>query len=271
MRRGGGITSCREENWAVHQPAIYPGLAGKTVFITGGGSGIGAAITTGFAGQKTKVAFVDIAEEPSRLLCDRLESETGTKPVFIACDIRDIKALQAAIEQTRRELGDISVLVNNAANDQRHRVEDVTVELWDERMALNLRPMFFSAQAVLPQMKRLGGGSIINFGSISWMVPQGGFPAYATAKSAAHGLTRTLARDFGPFNIRVNCVVPGWVMTERQLKLWLTPEADKEREKAQCLPARVQPEDLADMVLFLGSDASAKCTAQDFTVDAGWA
>jgi D-xylose 1-dehydrogenase len=254
----------------MHQPAIYPGLAGKTVFITGGGSGIGAALTRGFAGQKSKVGFVDIAEEASRALATEVEKETGVAALFIPCDIRDITALQAAIERVRCELGDIAVLVNNAANDQRHAVEEVTPAYWDERMAVNLRPSFFTAQAVLPQMKRLGGGSIINFGSISWMVPQGGFPAYAAAKSAAHGLTRTLARDFGPFNIRVNCVVPGWVMTERQLQLWLTPEADAARAKAQCLPSRVMPEDIADMVLFLASDAAAKCTAQDFTVDGGW-
>jgi len=255
----------------VHRPAIYPGLADQTVFITGGGSGIGAAITAAFAGQKAKVAFVDIAERQSRATCSRVERETGRKPLFIPCDIRNIKALQEAIEQTRKSLGDIGVLVNNAANDDRHAVQKVTVEYWDERMALNLRPMFFAAQAVLPQMKRRGGGSIINFGSISWMVTQGGFPAYATAKSAVHGLTRTLARDFGSFNIRVNCVVPGWTITERQLKKWLTPKADRERKRAQCLPVRVLPEDVADMVLFLGSDASSKCTAQDFTVDAGWA
>jgi len=254
----------------MHQPAIYPGLAGKTVFITGGGSGIGAALTRGFAGQKSKVGFVDIAEEASRALITEVEKKTGVTALFIPCDIRDITALQAAIERVQRELGDIAVLVNNAANDQRHAVEEVTPAYWDERMAVNLRPSFFTAQAVLPQMKRLGGGSIINFGSISWMVPQGGFPAYATAKSAAHGLTRTLARDFGPFNIRVNCVVPGWVMTERQLQLWLTPEADAARAKAQCLPSRVMPEDIADIVLFLASDAAAKCTAQDFTVDGGW-
>src|SRR5580658_3390535 len=254
----------------MHQPAIYPGLAGKTVFITGGGSGIGAALTRGFAGQKSKVGFVDIAEEASRALITEIEKETGVTALFIPCDIRDITALQAAIERVQRELGEIAVLVNNAANDQRHAVEEVTPAYWDERMAVNLRPSFFTAQAVLPQMKRLGGGSIINFGSISWMVPQGGFPAYATAKSAAHGLTRTLARDFGAFNIRVNCVVPGWVMTERQRQLWLTPEADAARAKAQCLPSRVMPEDIADMVLFLASDAAAKCTAQDFTVDGGW-
>ncbi len=254
----------------MHQPAIYPGLANKPVFITGGGSGIGAALTRGFAGQKARVAFVDVAEEESRALVRDIAEETGVTPLFIPCDIRDIPALQVAIEQIRREISDIAVLVNNAANDQRHAVEEVTPAYWDERMAVNLRPSFFAAQAVLPQMKRLGGGSIINFGSISWMIPQGGFPAYAAAKSAMHGLTRTLARDFGPFNIRVNCVVPGWVMTERQLKLWLTPEADAARAKAQCLPSRVMPEDIADMVLFLASDASLKCTAQDFTVDGGW-
>jgi NAD(P)-dependent dehydrogenase (short-subunit alcohol dehydrogenase family) len=255
----------------LHQPAIYPGLAGKTVFITGGGSGIGAAITAAFAGQKAKVAFVDIAERLSRATCKRVENETGTKPLFILGDIRDTKALRAAIEQTRQSFGDIGILVNNAGNDQRHSVEKVTPNYWDERMALNLRPMFFTAQAVQPQMKRLGGGSIINFGSISWMVNMGGFPAYATAKAAVHGLTRTLARDLGPFNIRVNCVVPGWVMTERQIKKWLTRKADLDRKRAQCLPVRVLPEDVADMVLFLASDAAAKCTAQDFTVDGGWA
>lgn len=255
----------------MHQPAIYPGLAGKPVFITGGGSGIGEAITAGFAGQRAKVAFVDIAEEPSRALAARLQQETGTEPLFIACDIRDVGALQAAIERTREALGDIAVLVNNAANDQRHTVEETTVAYWDERMALNVRPMFFAAQAVLPQMRRRGGGAIVNFGSISWMVAQGGFPAYATAKAAVHGLTRTLARDFGRDNIRVNCVVPGWVMTERQRRLWLTPEADAARDAAQCLKQTVEPEDIADMVLFLASDAAAKCTAQDFIVDAGWA
>lgn len=254
----------------MHQPALYPGLAGRTVFITGGGSGIGAAITAGFAGQKCKVAFVDIADEASQDLVEQVATETGNRPHYVRCDIRDVKALQAAIEQVGRDLGDITVLVNNAGNDQRHSVEEVTPEYWDDRMAINLRPMFFTVQAALPQMKRNGGGSIINFGSISWMVAHGGFPTYAAAKAAVHGLTRTLARDLGASNIRVNTVVPGWVMTQRQLTLWLTPEADAAREQAQCLKARVQPEDIADMTLFLASDASAKCTAQEFVVDAGW-
>jgi NAD(P)-dependent dehydrogenase (short-subunit alcohol dehydrogenase family) len=255
----------------MRQPALYPGLEGKTVFITGGGSGIGAAHTTGFAGQKAKVAFVDIAEAESQLLVDRVAAETGNKPLFIPCDIRDISALQAAIERTRKELGDIAVLVNNAANDDRHKTEEVTVAYWDDRMAINLRPMFFTCQAVAPQMRRLGGGSIINFSSIAWMVKSPDLMAYVTAKSAVNGLTKGLARDFGPHNIRVNTVSPGWVMTERQMKLWLNPAADAIRAKSQCIPAKVMPEDLADMVLFLASDAAAKCTAQEFIVDGGWA
>lgn len=255
----------------MHQPAIYPDLAGKTVFITGGGSGIGAAHTMGFAGQKAKVAFVDIAEAESKALVETVAAETGSKPLFIKCDIRDVNALQAAMARVGKELGDIAVLVNNAANDARHKTEEVTVEYWDDRMAINLRPMFFTAQAVLPQMKRLGGGAIVNFSSISWMVKSPDLMAYVTAKAAVNGLTSGLARDFGPHNIRVNTVSPGWVMTERQMKLWLNPAADAIRAKSQCLEAKVQPEDLADMVLFLASDAAAKITAQEFIVDAGWA
>jgi len=255
----------------MHKPAVYPGLSGKTVFITGGGSGIGAAHTMGFALQKSKVAFVDIAEADSKALVERVAAETGNKPLFIKCDIRDIAALQAAIERTREEFGDIGILVNNAANDDRHKTEEVTVEYWDDRMAINLRPMFFTCQAVAPHMKRLGGGAMINFSSIAWMVKSPDLMAYVTAKSAVNGLTKGLARDFGPHNIRVNTVSPGWVMTERQMKLWLNPAAEAIRAKSQCIPAKVLPEDLADMVLFLASDAAAKCTAQEFVVDGGWA
>ncbi|SHO61138.1 NAD(P)-dependent dehydrogenase, short-chain alcohol dehydrogenase family [Pseudoxanthobacter soli DSM 19599] len=252
------------------QKATYSDLAGKTVFITGGGSGIGAALTEAFVLQGSKVAFVDIAEEPSRALVERLERETGRAPLFMPCDIRDVAALQAAIARAGEELGDIGVLLNNAANDQRHKPEDVTVEYWDDRMAINIRPMFFAIQAVVPQMKRLGGGSIVNFGSVSWMIPQGGMPAYTTAKSAVQGLTRGLARDYGPFRIRLNMLVPGWVMTERQLTLWVTPEGEAEIDRNQCIKDRVMPEDIADMALFLGSDASSKCTSQEFIVDGGW-
>ena len=254
----------------MRRPAIYPGLADKTVFITGGGSGIGAALTEAFLGQGAKVAFVDVAEAESRALCERLQKEQGRAPLFIPCDIRDVPALQAAIARTGEELGDVGILLNNAANDQRHAVEEVTVEYWDDRMAINQRPMFFTAQAVLPMMKRLGGGAIVNFGSISWRVGQGGMPAYTMAKASVHGLTRGLARDFGPHNIRVNTLIPGWVMTERQIKLWLTPEAAEQLEKDQCLKSRVMPEDIADMALFLASDAAAKCTAQQYIVDGGW-
>lgn len=254
----------------MHKPAIYPALAGQSVFITGGGGGIGAAITRAYAHQNARVTFIDIAVEASQKLVADITAEGGTPPLFIPCDITDIPALQAAIEQARVTHGDIAVLINNAANDQRHTVEEVSVAYWDERMSLNLRPMFFTAQAVLPQMKRLGGGAIVNFGSISWMIPHGGFPAYATAKAAVHGLTRTLARDFGPFNIRVNVIAPGWIMTERQLALWVDENTDAQLAAAQCLNVRLMPEDVADMVVFLGSDAARRCTGQTFVVDGGW-
>jgi NAD(P)-dependent dehydrogenase (short-subunit alcohol dehydrogenase family) len=250
--------------------AQYPSLEGRVVFITGGGSGIGAALTRAFAAQRAKVAFVDIAEAESVALAEAVGKETGNTPLYLRCDIRDITALRQAIEQVAAQLGTINVLVNNAANDQRHAIESVTPEYWDNQMAINLRPMFFTAQAVVPGMQKLRAGSIINFGSVSWMIGQGGMPAYTSAKAAVHGLTRGLARDFGGDNIRVNTLIPGWVMTERQLKLWLTPEADAEREKRQCLPLRVQPEHIAAMALFLAADDSAACTAQEYIIDAGW-
>lgn len=250
--------------------ATYPSLRNKVVFVTGGGSGIGAAVVEAFIAQGCRVAFVDIAEAPSRALCDDLRERFGTAPSFIPCDITDIAALQAAIGETGRKIGDISVLVNNAANDTRHDWKTVTAEYWDGRMAVNLRPMFFAIQAVAPQMQRLGSGSIVNFGSISWKLSLGGMPAYVTAKAAVQGLTRGMARELGPGGIRVNTVLPGWVMTERQLKLWVDAEGEKLIDRSQCLPGRVQPADLARMVLFLASDDSCMCTAQDFTVDGGW-
>jgi NAD(P)-dependent dehydrogenase (short-subunit alcohol dehydrogenase family) len=249
----------------------FPSLRGKTVFVTGGGSGIGAAIVEGFVDQGARVAFVDIDEAASRTLCDQLRGQYGAAPHFTRCDITDIQALQAVIDRTGRDLGDIGVLVNNAANDQRHKWQDVTPDYWDERMAINLRPMFFAIQSVAPQMKRLGGGSIVNFGSISWKNAMGGMPAYTTAKAAVHGLTRGFARDLGQDGIRVNTVLPGWVMTERQKKLWLDEAAEKLLDQVQCLHGRLQPEDLARMVLFLASDDARMCSAQEFTVDGGWA
>jgi NAD(P)-dependent dehydrogenase (short-subunit alcohol dehydrogenase family) len=249
--------------------AIYPSLKDKVVFISGGGSGIGAAIVQGFARNGAKVAFIDIDEVASKALVSSLKGK-GSTPLFLPCDIRDISQLRAAIQTTQAELGDIGVLVNNAARDDRHAIESVTVEYWDERVAVNLRHQFFAAQAVVDQMKRLGGGSIINFGSISWMTATGGMPAYTTSKAAVHGLTRGLARDLGPFNIRANTVSPGWVMTERQKKLWLTPEGDKQMDALQCLKGRLQPEDLANMVLFLASEDAKMITSQNLVVDAGW-
>src|SRR2546421_997762 len=248
----------------------YAGLAEKTVFITGGGSGIGAAFTRAFAGQGARVGFVDIAEQASRTLAAEIQKETGTAPLFIACDIRDIAGLQAAIEKTRVELGDIGVLINNAGNDDRHALDQVTPAYWDERIAVNLRHMFFAAQAVASQMKRLGGGAIINLGSIIWRLKLTGVPVYNVTKASITGLTRVLAREFGPFGIRVNTISPGAIWTERQIKLWYTPEFEKEVMAGQCVKTRALPSDVANMALFLSSDAAEKCTAQDFIVDGGW-
>jgi D-xylose 1-dehydrogenase len=249
--------------------AMYPSLRGRVVFITGGGSGIGASLTQAFAWQGAKVAFVDIALEESRALVDSIAA-TGNAPLFLPCDIRDIGALRQAVSDARAALGPIEVLVNNAANDERHPLETVTPDYWDNRMDVNLRPMFFAVQAVMADMRAQKKGSIINFGSVSWKKAQGGMPAYTAAKAAVHGLTRGLARDLGRDNVRVNTLVPGWVMTERQIKLWLTPEADAERERGQCLPLRVLPTHIAAMALFLAADDSAACSAQEFIVDGGW-
>jgi NAD(P)-dependent dehydrogenase (short-subunit alcohol dehydrogenase family) len=252
--------------------AIYPDLAGRSVFVTGGGSGIGAALTRAFAHQGSRVAFVDIAEAASRELVEQVaaEAEVSHRPLFLPCDLRDIEALRAAVAQAAKAHGDITVLLNNAAHDERHKLENVTVEYWDDRVAVNQRHVLFAAQAVLPQMQRAGGGSVVNFGSVSWKLRQGGMPAYTMAKAAMHGLTRGLARDYGKQHIRVNTLVPGWVMTERQLTLWVTPEAEREIEAGQTLAGRVMPENIADMALFLASDASAMCSAQEFVVDGGW-
>jgi D-xylose 1-dehydrogenase len=250
--------------------ATYPDLANKTVLITGGGSGIGAAFTQAFARQGSRVGFVDIAEEPSRGLVQRLEKETGNAPKFVACDVSDIPALQDAIEEIRSVIGDVAILVNNAASDDRHAFDAVTHSYWDNRVAVNLRHMFFASQAVAFHMKRLGGGSIINLSSIIWRLKHTGLPVYSTCKAAVCGLTRTQAREYGPFNIRVNSILPGAVWTERQIKLWYTPEFENEVMTGQCLQSRVLPEDVANIAIFLASDAAAKCTAQDFTVDAGW-
>ena len=250
--------------------AQYPSLAGRTVFVTGGGSGIGASIVEHFCAQRARVAFVDIAHDPSKALVQKITAGGYLAPLFLPCDLRDIRALQSAVAEARRQLGPIRVLVNNAAHDERHTIEQVTPEYWDDRFAVNLRHQFFAAQAVAPEMAAAGGGSIINLGSVSWLVGQGGMPAYLSAKAAVAGLTRALARDLGPKNIRVNCIVPGWIMTERQIQLWLTPEGEQELLRRQCLKRKLVPEDIARVILFFAADDSAACTNQSYIVDGGW-
>lgn len=252
------------------QLAQYGSLRGKRVFVTGGGTGIGAAIVAAFATQGAVVAFVDIAREAGEALCARLAEAGLPAPRFRHCDITDIAALQSTMAELASELGDFDVLVNNAANDQRHHIADVSLDYWNERIAINQRPMFFTCQAVLAGMRGKRGGSIINLSSISWHAKGGGYPVYATTKAAVIGLTRSLARDLGKDGIRVNTVTPGWVMTQRQLQLWVDDAARAEIAKAQCLPGELLPADIAAMVLFLAADDSAMCTGQEFIVDAGW-
>ena len=248
----------------------YPSLKGAPVFVTGGASGIGEAIVRAFAGEGAKVAFVDIDAERGDALAAALAATGAPPPLYMTCDIRDVEALRGSIEQARARHGDLVALVNNAANDTRHSLADLTPDYWDDRMAINLRPMVFAAQAAAAQMRRRGGGAIINFGSISWKTGMGGMAAYTTAKAAVHGLTRSLARDLGPDRIRVNTVTPGWVMTERQLALWVDAAGEAEIDARQCLKARLAPDDIAAMVLFLASADARLCTAQEFTVDGGW-
>jgi D-xylose 1-dehydrogenase len=252
------------------QYATYPSLKDRSVFITGGGSGIGAALARHFAAQGSKVAFVDIAVAPSEQLVQEVAARTDSKPLFIECDLRDIEALRRAIRQAGEAHGPITVLINNAAHDERHAFDTVTPEYWDDRMAVNLRHQFFAAQAVHPMMKAAGGGSIINFGSVSWMIGQGGMPGYTTAKSAIMGLTRGLARDFGPDNIRVNSIAPGWIMTERQISLWLDEEGERELMRRQCLKRKLYPDDMARIALFLAADDSSAMTNQTYVCDGGW-
>jgi NAD(P)-dependent dehydrogenase (short-subunit alcohol dehydrogenase family) len=250
--------------------ASYPSLEGRVVFVTGGGSGIGASIVEHLCAQRARVTFVDIQREVSEALVARVAARGLPAPSFIACDLRDIAALRAAVAAAEAWLGPIRVLVNNAAHDERHAIEAVTPEYWDDRFAVNLRHQFFATQAVVPGMAAAGGGSIINFGSTSWLVGQGGMPAYLSAKAAVAGLTRALARDLGPRNIRVNAVVPGWIMTERQITLWLTPEGEQELMRRQCLKRKLVPEDIARVVCFLAADDSDACTNQSYVVDGGW-
>lgn len=249
--------------------AIYPDLANKTVIVTGGGSGIGEAIVRRFAAQGAKTAFIDIKEADSRSLATEL-TEQGQRVHFEPADLTDVTALRSTIGKIRGVFGPIQILINNAAHDERHATLEVTPEYWDDRIAVNLRHQFFAAQAVLPDMMEAKAGSIINFGSTSWMIGQGGMAAYTAAKSAVLGLTRSLARDFGPYNIRVNAIAPGWIMTQRQLDLWLSPEGEAELMKRQCLKRRLVPDEIARATLFFASDEASACTNQQYVVDGGW-
>ena len=248
--------------------ARYPSLEQTVVFVTGGASGIGAHMVRAFAEQGARVGFVDLAAKEGRALEDEL-SGAGMKVHFEACDLREIDALKAAFAKLKSALGPAEVLVNNAARDDRHGWDEVTPEYWDERIATNLRHMFFAIQTVAPDMIAAGKGSIINFGSNSWWQASGGMPAYTTAKAAVHGMTRSFARDLGKHRIRVNTIVPGWVMTERQKTLWVNPAAIERTLARQCLPVMIEPVYLARMALFLASDDSAMCTANNYMVEAG--
>lgn len=249
--------------------AIYPDLEGKTVLVTGGGSGIGEAIVRRFAGQKAKVAFVDIKEAESRALADEL-SAGGASVRFEHADLTDIPSLQAAIGRVKGAFGPVQILVNNAAHDERHPTEEVTEAYWDGRIAVNLKHQFFAAQAVLPDMRAAKAGVILNFGSVSWMVGQGGMAAYTASKSGVIGLTRSLARDYGAFNIRVNAIAPGWIMTQRQKDLWLNPESEAELMQRQCLKRKLQPDEIARFTVFMASEEASACTNQHYVVDGGW-
>jgi D-xylose 1-dehydrogenase len=252
------------------QFAAYPSLRGRVVVVTGGASGIGEAMVEAFSANGSRVAFIDIQADAAQRLIARLHKSNAPAPVFMHCDLADVSALQAAVETVVHELGPIAVLVNNAGNDTRHSLEEVTPESWDRTIALNLRHQFFMAQAVVPGMRRAGGGSIINMSSISWVIPSTNLPVYVTAKAGIVGMTRTLAHELGRDNIRVNCIMPGAVLTERQKRLWFTPEYEAEVLASQALKRLILPEEVARLALFLAADDSSAITNQSYIVDAGW-
>ena len=246
--------------------AIFPSLAGKTVVVTGGGSGIGAQIVRSFVAQKSCVFFLDIAEQPSQALADEL----GDAAQFLKCDLTNLAELKATLAAVEERAGPVAVLVNNAANDDRHTFEKVTPAYWEDRINVNLRHYFFAAQALTAGMRRAGGGAIINVGSVSWHLALPELVLYETSKAAIEGLTRALARDLGEAGIRVTCVIPGAVRTPRQMALWHTPEEENKIVTQQCIKARVEPSDVAAMVQFLASDDARFCTAHSYWVDAGY-
>lgn len=246
--------------------AIYSDLNDRTVLVTGGAGGIGEAIARAFHAQGCRVGVLDLDVARG----EALAAELGPRLTFVGCDLTDVPVLKAAVAAVRAAQGPIQVLVNNAAHDERHATLEVTEAYWDQRVAVNLKHQFFAAQAVLPDMIAAGGGAIVNLGSTSWMIGQGGMAAYTACKSAVLGLTRSLARDFGEHGVRVNAVAPGWIMTERQLALWVTPETEQEIYRNQCLKRRLVPDDVARVVVFLASEAAGAITNQHYVVDGGW-
>lgn len=249
--------------------ATYPSLADRSVLISGGATGIGAAFVEAFARQGARVAFLDIDTEGAVELLDTLDGVPHA-PQFLPCDVTDLDALDAAIAAAREEVGPIAVLVNNAANDVRHTLDDIDADAFERSVAVNLRHQVFATRAVVPDMRGLGGGSVICLGSTGWMIKNEGYPLYAMAKAAVHGLVNGLARTLGRERIRINALVPGWVITEKQRRLWLDADGEAEIARRQCLPGHLQGEDLARAALFLGADDSRMCTGQSFIVDGGW-
>lgn len=250
--------------------ARYPSLQGQVVLITGGATGIGESMVAHFARQGSRVAFLDVQDEPAAHLVQTLTDEGRPTPQYLHCDLTDIAALKNCVEEVIARYSTIDVLVNNAANDQRHTIEEVTPDYWEHSMQQNLKHHFFCIQTVLPAMRKAGHGSIINMSSISWMIPSTGVPLYIAAKAAIVGLTRTLAHELGPHNIRVNAVLPGAIATERQKQLWYTPEYKAEIMASQALKRDIMPEDVARLVLFLAADDSSAITNQSYIVDGGW-
>jgi NAD(P)-dependent dehydrogenase (short-subunit alcohol dehydrogenase family) len=250
--------------------ASYPSLTDKVVLITGGGQGIGASAVEHFAIQGSRVAFLDVADEPSAALVRNLETRSKHAPIYIRCDLTDVPALQSAINDISSKIGPPTVLINNAANDSRHHFDEVTPAFWDERIAQNVRHQFFAAQAVVPAMKAARAGSIVNMSSISWIIPSPNNPVYNMAKAAVLGMTRSLAHELGPFNIRVNAILPGSVLTEKQKRLYMTPEYEDLIMRVQSLKRHILPEDIARLMLFLAADDSSAITNQTHVIDAGW-
>lgn len=250
--------------------AMYPSLHGRVAVVSGGASGIGAAIVEAFAMNGARVAFLDVRRDTGEALVGRLVDSGAAPPLLFVCDLADTAALQRSAESILKEFGTVDVLVNNAGNDTRHSIEEVTPELWDRTMAVNLKQQFFLTQAVLPAMREAGRGSIINMSSIAWVIPSTNVPVYVTAKAAIVGMTKTLAHEVGPHGIRVNCVMPGAIATARQKRLWFTPEYQAEILAAQSLKRLLAPEEVARLVLFLAADDSSAITGQNHVIDGGW-